>query len=162
MVQTATHIMVKRNAPKRKQRETPKTEKISNPNLPNDIVFDLTPDNVDSLGRLIVECVKKDIDLKCYSSQTMKNPDIPITEIPGLSFLFIQACLQQGLLGYLDWKLENRHTDQDKAILHNVTILIAGTARFNPEGKYDGHDVDETKLTFIRERSRAKFNQLIK
>jgi hypothetical protein len=138
----------------------------NNPNTrkQTECLIDLTSANVNSLGEYIAFCVQNSIDLICYSQESIKHPELSITEIPGLSTLFIQACLQQGLLGYLDWKKENHPTEQNDAIINNVIIATCGEkCEPPPDEKSKGisHTVDPEKLKLIRSRSAAKFNQII-
>jgi hypothetical protein len=125
--------------------------------------FDLTPVDIKYLGSNIVHCVKTSTDLICYSSNSMNCPMISITEIPGLTDLFTQACLQHGLMGYLDWKHENNPNAQNSIILENVIIATCGKEDKriidNTEQSPLYHDIDNNKLTYIREKSRAKFNE---
>lgn len=131
---------------------------------PKECLFDLTPDNIDMLSQYIVSCVTDSIDLICYSQESIKRPDLSITEIPGLSILFIKACLQQGLLGYLDWKQENVPTEQNGFIINNIIIATCGervTDHTLDNEKGLAHVVDAEKLKYIRTMSRQKFNQLM-
>jgi hypothetical protein len=107
----------------------------------------------------------------------MNHPDKSLTIIPGLSFLFIKACLQHGLLGYLDWKHEKYPSQQNTIIMHNVIVATCGSPSNVPEGGLDprpdfvdesvpreliiAHEIDSTKLSYIREKSRAKFEELL-
>ena len=131
------------------------------------MLFDLTSKNVGILGQNIVNAVENSVDLICYSSEAIKHPELSVTEIKGLTLLFVQACLQEGLMGYLDWKEENHPNEQNSMILNNVIIATCGKRVFDDtlvDQSIDqgiAHDVDPDKLTFIRERSRAKFNLLI-
>lgn len=124
------------------------------------VKFDVTVDSLDSLGALIVKCVKREVDLICYSSETMRNPNKPMVKIPGLTLLFVKACLQQGLLGYLDYKQENNYTDQTQIVIDNIVIITCGSYVKSEKGKLS-YDIDNNKLTYIRDKSTAKFKELI-
>ena len=124
--------------------------------------FDLTSKNVNYLGQVISQCISNNINLVCFSRESMSHPELSITEIPGLSTLFIKACLQHGLLGYLDWKNETAPSEQNSIIITNVIIATCGKVVDDgfAGGKGIAHDVDEKKLNFIRTNSRKKFNEL--
>lgn len=143
----------------------------------NKILFDLTEETIGMLGVQIVVSVRKSVDLLVVSSASMKHPEKSLTVIPGLSFLFLEACLQQGLLGYLDWKNEKYPSRQNTIIMNNVIIATCGSISTVPEGGMDAcsdlvddgvpseliiaHEIDESKLSYIREKSRAKFEELL-
>lgn len=137
------------------------------PQKEKQLLFNLSQNNVGILGQNIVNSVKNSVDLICYSHEAMSHPELSVTEIPGLTLLFVQACLQQGLLGYLDWKEENHPNEQNNMIMNNVIIATCGkrvpddTLDEDQKGKGIAHDVDPDKLAFIRAKSREKFNQLI-
>lgn len=129
------------------------------------ILFDIREDTIDTLGDIIGLCVETKTELICYSKKAMEQPDISLTEIPGLNELFVRACLQHGLLGYLDWKNETTPTQQIADIMNNIVIIVCGRKVVNQVDEMNlnkgiVHEVDEKKLAFIRERSRLKFNQI--
>lgn len=124
--------------------------------------FDLEEDNVYTLGPIISYCVKHSVDLICYSSEAMKHPGVSLTQIPGLSRLFIRACLQEGLLGYLDWKAKNNPSEQNRIIRNNVIIITCGKPITSTDDNKDlAHEVDNDKLSFLTTMSQIKFEQLI-
>lgn len=145
----------------------PETEKQKNSNKNQQLLFNLTANNVGILGQNIVDSVRNSVDFICYSHEAMIHPELSVTEIPGLTLLFVQACLQQGLLGYLDWKEENHPNEQNNMIMNNVIIATCGKRvpdeTLDPENQAKGiaHDVDPDKLAFIRNKSRERFNELI-
>ena len=131
------------------------------------LLFNLSENNVGLLGQNIVNSVRNSVDLISYSYEAMTHPELSVTEIPGLTLIFVQACLQQGLLGYLDWKEETCPNEQNTAIMNNVIIATCGkrvpdnSLDPEPNGKGIVHDVDPEKLAFIRSKSREKFTQLL-
>jgi hypothetical protein len=76
--------------------------------IPEEILFDVNTENIKWLGEAIRNCVARNIDLKPYSSLAFKHPNTPLTQIPGLTSIFQQACINHGLLGYLDWGQRNQ------------------------------------------------------
>lgn len=144
---------------------TKKVGKTAMLNKDKPLLFDLTEETIDTLGDIIGLCVETKVDLICFSKNAMKQPEISLTKIVGLKDLFIQACLQHGLLGYLDWKNENTPNEQNTNIMTNVIIITCGKqvveiTDSNGEDNRIAHEVDEKRLAFIRERSRVKFNQI--
>lgn len=130
----------------------------------SDLPFDLTEANVGMLGLAIGKSIEKGMNLVCYSSEAMKNPGVSLTQMPNLAKLFQRACLQQGLLGYLDWKNEITPSDQNTIIRNNIIIATCGKIVENDglteQSKGLAHEVDETKLAFLRKASREEFEQI--
>ena len=161
--------MMKRSAKKLSTKNQKERKTTQEP-----VLFDLKESTIQLLGIQIAHCVRKSIDLICFSSFSMRYPEKSLTNIPGLSLLFIKACLQHGLLGYLDWKHETSPSKQNSIIINNVIIATCGLpASVELEPASDliednmpremviAHDVDPIKLKYIREKSRAKFEELL-
>lgn len=144
--------------------------------IPEEAVFDIIPSTLQDLDDAIKKCVIYNIALKPYSSLTFKHQKTSLTEIPGLINLFQDACLNHGLLGYLDWVHETKPSDHNTIVMNNIIIITCGTVVFNPETDIINpenddavssetadivHDIDPTKLAFLRKKSRAKFDAMI-
>ncbi|CAH6419746.1 Hypothetical protein HVR_LOCUS823 [uncultured virus] len=153
----------------------------ANRKKPSEIILDLAEHNVGCLSEVIRKCATDGITLKTYSSLTLLHPDKSMTEIPGLRNLFSQACIQHGLLGYLDWYVsqeKNPHRDHVQIILDNVIIITCGSVIYNPvtdnidnSDKDEAlplmknsivHSIDEKRLAFIRIISSARFLEIMK
>lgn len=96
----------------------------------------------------------------CYSSEAMKQPGLSLTTMPNVVRLFQRACLQEGLLGYLDWNHELMPSDQNTIIRNNIIIATCGKVAEDHSVEGLAHKVDETKLAFLRKASREKFEQI--
>ena len=124
------------------------------------LTLDLTPDNLSGLSTIIRSCITSNIELQVYSSSTMKHPNTPMTQIPGLKNLFVEACLSHGLLGYLDWMNEHHPSDYTKIARDNI-IIITCSASTEKESTDIIHNINMSHLEYIRNKSRCEFNELI-
>lgn len=152
--------------------------RISKKRIKKEIVLDLSPKTLPILGEIIKKCVANRTILNLYCSLTINNGNKSMTEIPGVKNLFVEACLQHGLLGYLDWQKEQTPSDHIQMALDNVIIITCGSVVYDPHAHTNSlldvteepikdnspiiHEINDTKLQFIRKQSQAKFDQLIK
>lgn len=126
---------------------------------PEEIVFDVIEGNLPVLDNAIRTCVLNNIALKPYSSTTFGHSKIPLTQIPGLTNLFQQACLNHGLLGYFDWVNENNPSPNNTLVMNNIITITCGSVTSNLGT--ESIEINQPKLNFLREKSREKFNLII-
>jgi hypothetical protein len=123
--------------------------------------FDINNDNIELLGLAIKRAIERSVNLICYSRDAMMKPETSITEIPGMQLLFAKACLQHGLLGYLEWKHENTPSEQNSIIMNNVMIAACGKRVHDDTINGIAHTIDPEVLDMVRTRSRVKFNEIM-
>lgn len=123
------------------------------------LVVDLCDKNVNMLGGLIKQCLEVNRDIQLYSSLALKHPGISFTRIPGLKDLFIDACINHGLIGYLKYQIELDNGGLKpwyKIIMNNIAIITCGTV----DGDERSHIINEDELDRLRQLSIDKFNDL--
>ncbi len=123
--------------------------------------FDINSETVEILGLVIKKSIEKSLNLICYSHEAIMKQDTSVTEIAGMQLLFAKACLQQGLLGYLDWKNETTPSEQNSIIMNNVIIAAVGKRVYDDSITGIAHTVDPDVLDMLRTRSRVKFNEIM-
>lgn len=86
---------------------------------------------------------------------------LPLTENFKLKDMYMKACIDYGLMGYLDWQRKRNHTKCDDETLHYIIIIICGTT-YKKKRSYIKYYIDYEKLQDVRIKSSIKFKHLFK
>lgn len=88
------------------------------------IFFDITPRTISTLPIIINQCLSSQTLLKIFSSEG-DDTDFELAEIPHVKQLYVNACTQYGLLGFL---IENQSLYLDHGIKDDIIDIRSITS----------------------------------
>lgn len=120
------------------------------------ISFNLNENTYTELPVIIKQCIISKKPLRIYTSMGDDKPDLELCQIPNVKLLFIKACQEYGLLGFLNYQCKYTNGDE---FIQTVIAVACGVFVSNEDDSFI-YKIELNEVQSLIELSTKKFNEL--
>lgn len=123
----------------------------------NAIVFDITPEKIDELPAIIKQAILTKSAIVPMCSMADNLPGTELCQIPEVKELFMKACNEYGLLGYMQY--QSSFFPRTEELVRNIIAIVCGKLTKTNGVEFE-MEIDIEEFRDLCTKSVVKFNEL--